>query len=71
MFLFALPETTGGVETYILAAASGAFDAIGPAALNHEVEAVVGISEVEHGLLECFGLFHGVSRWPKYGRTPY
>jgi len=40
-------------------------DAIRPAKLDHELEAVVGVSEVNDGLLECLGLgAHGVPHKP-------
>jgi hypothetical protein len=49
-------------EHHILAATSGAGDfAIRPAQLDHEVEAVIGVREVDDGLLECLWLgAHGV-----------
>ena len=34
-------------------ATSRAFNAIGPAAADHELEAIIGIREVDDGLLEC------------------
>jgi len=54
MFGFALPHATSRNESHVFASASRALDTIGPAALNEEVEAIVGISEVNDGLLESF-----------------
>ena len=47
-------------EAHVLAVTSGAHDAIRPAPRNHEGEAVIGIGEVNDGLLKCLWLFHGV-----------
>ncbi len=61
MCRFAFPHPTSRDESNIVPATSGAFDAIGPAALNDEVEAIVGVGEVFDSLLESlwFGA-HGV-----------
>ena len=56
----AFPHAPSRDKANVFTSASWAFDAIGPAALNHEVEAVVSVSEVQDGLLECSWLFHGV-----------
>ncbi len=65
----ALPHAPRRDEANLFAPTSGALDAIGPAALNHEVETVVGIGVVEDGLLECSGLFHGVSHYLNSSRS--
>src|SRR3984957_9135594 len=53
----ALPLTLILEEHSILPATSGAdYLAIGPAQLDHELEAVVGVCEVNYGLLECLWL---------------
>ena len=61
VFALALPEAASGEEAHLGASASGADNAIRPAALNHEREAIVGIGEVDYRLLESlwFGA-HGV-----------
>ena len=60
VLLFALPNETGLREVDVLASASGALhDAIGPTELDHLREAVFGIPEINHGLLESFGRSHG------------
>lgn len=56
----AFPHAPSRDEANVFTSASWALDAIWPAALNHEVEAVVSVSEVQDGVLECSGLFHGV-----------
>jgi len=57
----ALPHPASGNKANVIPATSGAFDAIRPAPRNHEIEAVVGVGEVNDGLLESFGLgVHGV-----------
>ena len=61
---FAFPQAASRDKANLFASASGALDAIGPAALNHKVEAVVGVSEVQDGLLERSGLFHGEANVP-------
>src|SRR6266404_3785921 len=61
VLLFAFPHPASGDESHIIAATSGALDAIGPAPRNHELEAVVRVSEVDDGLLQSLWLFHGVS----------
>src|SRR5262249_8861942 len=46
-------------ENNVIAATSRAYNfAIRPTELEHEGEAVIGVSEVKDGLLESFGLFH-------------
>ena len=61
MLALALPHATSGDEANIIPATSGAFDAIRPAALNNEVEAIIRVGKVLDGLLESFGLgVHGV-----------
>ena len=69
MLSLALPQTARRDESYVFTAASGAFDAMRPAALNHKLEAVVRIGEMLNSFLQGFGLFHGVSHWSKYGRN--
>lgn len=59
---FAFPHAPSGDEADVFASASGALDAIGPTAFDHEREAVVGVSEVLDGFLECSGLCHGALR---------
>ena len=53
----ALPHPASGYEANFLAPTSGALDAIRPAPRNHELEAVVGVGEVNDSLLE--GLWFG------------
>ena len=67
VFPFAFPHPASRDEANVIAATSGAFDAIRPATSNDEVEAVVGGSEVLDGLLESlwFGA-HDVPHWQKY-----
>jgi len=60
MLLFALPHPSSGDKAHVSAATSGAGNAIGPTALNHEGDAVVRVGKVLDGLLECFWLAHGV-----------
>ncbi len=57
---FAFPHAASRDEANVFASTSGALDAVRPAALNHEVEAVVRVSEVLDGFLECSGLVHGL-----------
>jgi hypothetical protein len=61
VFAFAFPHPASRDESHIIAATSGTLNAIRPAPLNDEVEAVVGVGEVFDGLLESlwFGV-HGV-----------
>ena len=65
----AFPHAASGDEAHVSAATGGAFNAIGPAPRNHELEAVVGVSEVYDGLLESlwFGA-HGVPHCQNYDR---
>lgn len=58
MLRLALPHAPSGNETNIFASASWALDAIGPAALDHELEAVVRVGEVNDGLLQGLWLSH-------------
>lgn len=60
MLAFALPHAASRDKANFVTPASGALDAIGPAPLNHEVEAVIEIGEIGYGLLQGLGLFHGV-----------
>ena len=60
MLILAFPEATGSEKANVLRATSGALDAVRPAALNHECEAVVGIGEVLDCFLKGSWLFHGV-----------
>ncbi len=60
VFCFALPQAPSRDEMNLFAPTSGALNAVRPAALNHECEAVVGIGKMHDGLLKCFRLFHGV-----------
>ena len=60
MLRLAFPQATSRDESNVFASASGTHDAIGPATLNHEREAVIGIGEMYDGLLKCSGLLHGV-----------
>jgi hypothetical protein len=69
MFVLAFPQAAGGDKAYLFARTCGADNALGPAPLNHEVEAVVSISEVQDGLLECSGFSHGVPHSQKYDRS--
>jgi len=69
MLVLALPETASGDEANVSSAASWALDTVRPAALDHELEAVVGVGEVQNGLLQSLWLFHGVSHWSKYPRN--
>lgn len=54
----ALPLSLIGEEVGVLASASGAGNAFRPAQFNHELEAVVGIGEVDDGFLKCLWLGH-------------
>src|SRR5208282_5002598 len=54
----ALPLTLSGEESGVFPPAGRTFNAIRPAQTDHELEAVVGVREVDDCLLECFGLFH-------------
>src|SRR2546422_704494 len=54
------PHAASREEADFFASTRGAFDAIGPAARYHEFQAIVGVGEVQDGLLEWLGLFHGV-----------
>ncbi len=66
VFPFALPHPASSDESHIVAATSGALDAVGPAPRNHELEAVVRVREVDNCLLESlwFGA-HGVPHCQK------
>jgi len=57
VLLFTFPHSASGDKANVSAATGGAGNAIGPAPRNHEFEAVVGVSEVNDGLLE--GLWFG------------
>jgi len=65
----AFPHPASRNESHIVSATSGALDAIGPAPRNHECKAVVGIAEMQDGLLECSGLFHGVPHYLNSSRN--
>ena len=69
MLTLAFPHAASRDKANVNPATSRALDAIGPASRNHEFEAVVGISEVDDGLLECSWLFHGVPHSQNYGRN--
>lgn len=69
VLLLALPDSASRDKANILAPAIGAGDAIGPAALHHEREAVVGVGEVLDGLLKSLGLVHGVPHKQKYAKN--
>ena len=72
VLLFAFPHPTSGDKANVITATSGAFNAIGPTALDHEVEAVVGVGEVDDGLLEGLWLgAHGVPHCQSMPETPY
>lgn len=65
----ALPLALILEEHGVLAATSGAdHDAIWPAQLDHELEAVIGIREMDDCLLEGSGLFHCFDLNPEYPR---
>ena len=68
MLSLAFPHPASGDETNVIAATGGADDlAIRPAALDHEVEAVVGVREIDDGLLESLWLgTHGVPHKNNY-----
>ena len=51
MLALAFPDAAGGKETDFLTPACRTFDIVRPAARNHEVNAVIGIGEVNDGLL--------------------
>lgn len=51
MLALALPYPASGKEANVFALAGGAFDTVGPAARNDELDAVIGIGEVNDGLL--------------------
>jgi len=58
MDALALPLALILEEHNVIATAGRAnHGAIGPAQTDHEVEAVIGVREVEDGLLEGFGFF--------------
>jgi hypothetical protein len=57
VFLFAFPHPASGDKTHVSPATSGAGNAIGPSPRNHELETVVGVGEINDGLLE--GLWFG------------
>jgi len=68
----AFPHAPGRDEANVFASASGAFDAIGPTALDHKLEAVVGVCEEGDGLLECVWLWHlGYPHRPRVALTGY
>lgn len=69
VFPFAFPHPASRDESNIIAATSGAFDAIRPTARHDEVEAVVRVGEVNDGLLECSWLFHGVPQCSNRSRN--
>jgi hypothetical protein len=54
VWALAFPHPASRQESHIIPATSGALDAARPAPRNHEFQAVVGICEVEDGLLESF-----------------
>jgi hypothetical protein len=61
VFPFAFPHQTSRDESHIIAATSGALDAIRPTPRNDEVEAIIGVGEVFDGLLKSLWLgVHGV-----------
>ena len=61
MLALAFPHPASGDKADIIPATGGALYAIGPATLDHEVEAVAGVGEVNDGLLESLWLgAHGV-----------
>jgi len=64
MDALALPLALISEEYRVLPPASGAFNAVRPAQADHVSQAVVGVREVDHCLLECLGLFH-VSHLPQ------
>ena len=68
MLALAFPHAPSRDEADFFASASGALDTLRPAALNHEVETVVSVSEMKDGLLKSFGLLHGVPHSRKYDR---
>lgn len=51
MLALAFPDVASGQEADFLTSASRAFDTVRPAPLNHEADAVIGIGEVNDGLL--------------------
>lgn len=69
VFLFALPHPASGDESHVSPATSRAGNAIGPATRHHELDAVVRVGEMLDGLLESFGLAHGVPHYQKYARN--
>ena len=69
VLVLAFPHAASRDKANVFAPASGALDAIGPPPRNHESEAVVGIAEMQDGLLECSWLFHGVPHSQKYARN--
>ncbi len=66
----AFPHAASGDKANFFALTSRAGNAIGPAPRNHELEAVIGVSEVNNGLLEglWFGV-HGVPHCQNYDRN--
>jgi hypothetical protein len=56
VILFAFPHPASGDKANVIPATSGAGNAIGPAALDHELEAIVRVGEVDDGLLESLWL---------------
>src|SRR5262249_29254659 len=62
MLALALPEIASREEAHVFAGASWTGDTVGPAALDHERATVVGVPEIEDGLLKCSGLLHGCLR---------
>jgi len=68
----AFPHAPGRDKAHVFASTGGAFDAIGPAALDHELEAVVRVREVGDGLLQCVWLGHlGCPHKPRVAPTGY
>jgi hypothetical protein len=54
----ALPFALISEENHAFAATGRAANTLGPAQQNHELEAIVGVGEVDDGFLKCLWLFH-------------
>ena len=58
MLALALPHAASQDEAHVFASAGWTLDAVRPAQIDHVIKAVVGVSEVQDGLLQSLWRFH-------------